>query len=221
VNLNTPPRFTDFQEFQQWIEDLYDFLKYPAYHLLKLVPRSTAPTSEEGLIYYDSDDNAPLFYDGTNWKYVLSNPTSTISYGSCYGNEMGWSQASAVQNTWYKISDSDMADGQLNNVTHDGSGKLTVTEPGIFMATYHISGEDSADNDNIQVTFSVSGIEADAGVNHVETSKANDHMAIGCSAILDLADNAYVEVSVRTTDNNTPTLGIDHLNITLVQVGET
>ena len=73
MNLKPPLVYKSFEDFTRWLEDLYEFLKYPVFHLLKLVPRSTAPTAEEGLIYYDSDINALMLYDGTRWRAVLTN----------------------------------------------------------------------------------------------------------------------------------------------------
>jgi hypothetical protein len=143
-----------------------------------------------------------------------------FGYGSCYGNEIGWSQAAAVQNTWYEISDASMADGQLNGVAHDGNGKLTVTAAGIYHCVYNISGETSTGvNTHIQCTFSVSGTESNEGMNHVEVFGANAQVALGGNAILNLAASDTLEVSIRTTDATTPNLAVDHLNISCVQVG--
>ena len=67
-----------------------------------------------------------------------------LSHGSCWGNEIGWTQASAAQDTWYPISDADMSDGQLADVAHDGSGKLTVTFAGKYLINYAVTLECSA-----------------------------------------------------------------------------
>lgn len=144
-----------------------------------------------------------------------------LPYGSCYGNEIAWAQAAAVQNTWYEISDADMADGQLNEVTHDGNGKLTVGIAGRYLINWSLSGTVSVNNDHIQGTISISGTEQVAGMCHYNSSLANEDFTLAGTAILDLAASATVEVSIRTTDNNTPTIGVDHLNITVVHVGGT
>ena len=142
-----------------------------------------------------------------------------LPYGSCYGNEIAWSQATAAQNTWYLVSDTDMADGQLNNVTHDGSGKLTVSVAGRYKIDYALSFEGSVANEHYQSGIAVNGTTQNDGINHVKNHPANDATSMGGTAILNLAANDTVEISMRTTDAGTPTLTVDHLNITLVQVG--
>jgi len=95
-----------------------------------------------------------------------------LVFGNCYGDEIGWTQAAAVQNTWYDISDSDMVDGFLHNVTHDGNGQLTVTEPGYYIADWAGSFEASAANVHVQISLSVNGTETGA-LNHFETVGVN------------------------------------------------
>jgi hypothetical protein len=147
---------------------------------------------------------------------------ASLQFGSCWGNEIGWTQAAAVQNTWYEISDADMSDGQLNGVTHDGSGKLTIADAGMYLCIYTLAGEnDGGAGTHLEDTFSVSGTESNDGVNHTETREANAQIVIAGTAILDLADGATLEVSLRTTDAGAPDISIDHLNITILQIGGT
>lgn len=153
--------------------------------------------------------------------YFEGGDGSGLPYGSCWGNEIGWSQASAAQNTWYQISDTDMTDGQLNLVTHDGSGKLTVTKAGRYLVNYAWSGDCSGVAKHVQLGISVSGTVGNDGVNHFYTTTASEQYSVSGTAILDLAANAYVEIAMRTTDTGDPTLTTDHLNFTMVQVGGT
>lgn len=146
-----------------------------------------------------------------------------LVYGSCYGNHIAWTQAAAVQNTWYNISDADMVDGLLNKVTHDGDGKLTVTEAGVYKTSYSVCFEDDVANDHIEVGIEVSGSGSAnaAGQAHVENKFANEEEHLGSSCILDLADNATVEVAIRTTDAGTPTITIHAVNLVVFQIGGT
>jgi|2_EtaG_2_1085320.scaffolds.fasta_scaffold07705_2 hypothetical protein len=73
MNLKPPLRFSSIEDLQPWLEDLYNHLKSIAVHTLKFVGRSAAPDSEAGKMYYDTDDNALLVYDGTAWRYLLGN----------------------------------------------------------------------------------------------------------------------------------------------------
>ena len=145
-----------------------------------------------------------------------------LLFGSVWGNEIAWTQASAVQDTWYEISDDSMSDGQLNGVAHDGSGKFTIATAGMYLCNYTISGETNAGaGTHIQTTFSISGTETNDGMNHSETRGANAQIAIAGTAILDLAAGATLEISIRTTDAGTPNITVDHLNISIAQIGGT
>jgi hypothetical protein len=38
MNLRPPPDTEDIKELRQWCEELYEFLKYPAFHKILLKP---------------------------------------------------------------------------------------------------------------------------------------------------------------------------------------
>lgn len=153
---------------------------------------------------------------------AFSGDSAGLSYGACYGNSIAWSQA-AAQNTWYNISDSDMGDGQLHNVTHDGSGKLTVGTTGRYLIMYNLTIKSGTAN-----TYIEAGIERDGsgsanviGQAHADVVTANKYIHLGGQAIFDCSGSNYFEVAVRTTDAGNPTLTVDDLNIALVLIGGT
>jgi hypothetical protein len=147
--------------------------------------------------------------------------SSGLSYGSCYGNEIAWTQAAAVQNTWYDISDADMVSGPLHNVTHDGNGQLTVLIAGMYLADWSGAFEADAANVHVQVTLSVNGTETDAAINHFETFAISKQSTAAGNTILDLAVNDTVNASIRTTDAGAPDLSADHLMLRLAMIGGT
>lgn len=142
-----------------------------------------------------------------------------LPYGSCYGNEIGWTQASAAAGTFYEISDTDMSDGELNNVTHDGSGKLTVSITGRYLITYSISLEADAANIHLISAISINGTEISPGRMHFHRASASAAIPLAGTAIVNLTANDTVEVAVATNDAGTPTLSVEHLNISVAQVG--
>ena len=144
-----------------------------------------------------------------------------LPYASVWGNEIAWTQANAVQNTWYEISDADITTGQLNEVTHDGNGQFTVGIAGRYHCSWSVTSEVTAANQHIQVTFSVNGTETNDGMSHYESFGVSRQFPVSSIAILDLAATDTVEVSIRTTDAGTPDISVDHLNITLTHVGGT
>lgn len=147
-----------------------------------------------------------------------------LSHGSRWGNEIGWTQASAVQDTWYPVSDADMSDGQLADVTHDGSGKLTVELAGKYLVNYATTLECSAIGKHVQVGI---GVTPDGGsitvqddcMQHYETLSPNAQVPISGAAIIALSALDAVQCCVRTTDTGTPDLSVDHLNVSLVRLG--
>ncbi len=145
-------------------------------------------------------------------------------FGSCYGNNINWTQA-AVQNTWYNVSDADIADGKLYKVTHDGNGLLTVLEAGKYKIDYSLSVESATQNKHIETGIEItsSGSAEAAGRQHIHlpniAAVANTEWSVSGVCILELADDATIEVAVRTTDTGTPTIMVDHLNLTVMQIG--
>ncbi len=144
-----------------------------------------------------------------------------LQHGYVWGNEITWTQASAGLNTWYNISHAGIADGPLNGVGHSGSGALTVTVAGMYMADWAGDAEADAANQHIQVTLSVDGSATEFGQTHFETIAVNRESAISSMAILDLAAGQTVQVAIRTTDAGTPDLFVDHYHLRLVQIAGT
>lgn len=165
----------------------------------------------------DAGDNylsAGILFTNDSW---FSASGAGLPYGSCWGNEIGWSQASAAQNTWYKVSDADVSDGQLNLVTHDGSGKLTVSKAGKYLANWGVTGQVSG-NKHWAVGVGVDGTIANDGQTHIE-AVANTENTVGGTAILSLTANQTVELMMRTIDTGTPTIEVHDMSLSVVQIG--
>lgn len=154
---------------------------------------------------------------------IFLGDSTGLLYGSCYGNHIGWVQANAAQNTWYNIVDDDMTTGELNNVTHDGNGKLTVLVAGRYKIDYGICFENDVANDHVECGIEItgSGSATAAGQSHLENKFANEEEHMGNCAILDLATNATIEITIRTIDANTPDFTVHALNIAITMIGGT
>ena len=146
-----------------------------------------------------------------------------MAYGSALGYEIAWAQASAVQNTWYAVSDADFVDGALLRVIHDSSGQLTLVDGGTYLLVADISTESSIANQHLQVGFGVTppggtlGIVAGAA-NHVEFQFANEEQAVGINATVVIPASSAIQVYVRTTDAGTPNLTVDHCMLSAVRI---
>lgn len=139
--------------------------------------------------------------------------------GSCFGNDIGWTQAGAAQNTWYSVADADMADasGGLYQVAHAHSGKLTVLKPTRYGVLIAASVECSALNKHIQIGIAVNGTVVDC-TPHYEVQTPNAQLTLNTHTIVSLAAGDTVEAAIRTTDTGTPDLAVDHLAITIWEV---
>ena len=177
---------------------------------------------DDGTLRLSADDVANYVQFGADGSPVFVG-TAGLVFGSCYGNHIAWVQAAAAQNTWYNVSDADMNDGMLHSVTHDGDGLLTVTEPGMYLIQYSVCFEDTIANDHVEVGIEIngSGSANAAGQCHLENKFANEGEHAGSSCVLDLADNATIEVCIRTIDAGTPTITVTAVNIAVTQIGGT
>ena len=153
---------------------------------------------------------------------IFYNDGGGLCFGSCSGYEMGWVQALA-QNTWYNVSDAGFIDGSFNNVTHDGSGELSVVTSGIYKVNVSLDFEADAANKHVEIGFEVSnsGSAETEGIVCSETKFANEEHCISTTALLDLPAGATVELCIRTTDAGNPTVTVDCVNLNCVQIGGT
>ena len=67
MNLRPPPP-KDSPDFDDWMMEAYEFLKYPHFHQIRLVPRSNASESEKGVLYMDDDDDKAKIHNGTSFQ---------------------------------------------------------------------------------------------------------------------------------------------------------
>lgn len=68
MDLRPPPEIKNSPEASQWLKDLYEWLKYPRFHVINLVPMESVDSPGEGDTFYDSDDNIVKTYDGSSWN---------------------------------------------------------------------------------------------------------------------------------------------------------
>jgi hypothetical protein len=143
-------------------------------------------------------------------------------FGSCGGDDIAWSQAAAVQNTWYLISDATIADGQLNLVTHDGNGKLTVTKAGKYLINWSGAFESNIITGSVHVGLSINGASPAAHVGLTNRSvlygAAAPSIFSGTGIVL-LAANDTVELTIRTTAADTPNLSCHFYMLSALIVG--
>jgi hypothetical protein len=178
------------------------------------------PVLPLGWLGYETDTRKLKIGDGSSDWNTLPYWHDIIPYGSCWGNEIAWSQASAVQNTWYAVSDATMEDGLFVQASHDGSGKITVQEAGKYLVNYSMTVECNTSGKHVISGIMVNGADpAGPGWLHHETQGANAEFQLAGTAILALEIGDTVQMAIMTPDTGTPDLSVDHLNITVVWLG--
>lgn len=158
-----------------------------------------------------------LFTENDGDTYWVGSGTG-LPYGACYGYDIAWTQATAVQNTWYLVSDADMVDGPLNLMTHDGNGKLTATNAGTYKIDMAISMENSGVNLHTEYGISIDG--ATPAMHQREyfgVPSEEQHGSL--TRIITLTAGQTIELAIRVPDAGTPTLSVDNLSITVVMIG--
>jgi hypothetical protein len=165
----------------------------------------------------DLQDKLFIEADGdTYW----SGDGAGIPYGAFGGDEIAWTQAGAVQNTWYEITDTDTYVHEVNEVTFTDS-ELTVLIAGRYEIIYAVSIESSIANQHLQAGIMINAGTPTRGINHVQVLGITSSVTISGVAIIDLAANDVVSLAVRTTDAGTPDITVDHIMMSLKMVGGT
>jgi len=149
---------------------------------------------------------------------------SGLPYGNCYGDGIAWLQEEAVDSQWYRITDADMVSGELNLITHDGSGRLTFTKAGRYLITYDIVWEGSESNGHVEFGLDIngSGTPHPASIMHDHTKTADAETPVSGTTILDITTAGHtLDVCIRDIDGSEPDLTVDDLRITVTMVGGT
>ena len=77
MNLKPPPDRTgddkkDIDALFEWAKDNYEYLKFPHFHVIRLIPRASCADTSEGNVYYDSDTDKLTLRVAAAWETVTS-----------------------------------------------------------------------------------------------------------------------------------------------------
>lgn len=64
--------YDTISQMQDWHESLYEFLKYPVFHVIRFYPRASKASRQEGDLYYDSDTDKMTLGVAAAWETVAS-----------------------------------------------------------------------------------------------------------------------------------------------------
>lgn len=182
-------------------------------------------TQTDGNEYIDSLADGDLDLGATTAINLRSDAVfigagTGLPYGACYISDMvtPFTQASAVQNTWYLISDVEVVDGPLNLMTHDGNGKLTATKAGTYKIDWSAVCDVSVANKHLQMGISIDGA-APTMFQHIDPQAGLADTSVSGTRIITLTANQTIELAIRTTSTGAPDITCDHLSITVVMIG--
>lgn len=151
---------------------------------------------------------------------MIFHGTAGLAFGGCYGNHFAWTQANAVQNQWYAIDHEAMVDGQLNNVTHDGRGKLTCTNAGVYYVSFEVTWEVAGANIHTEFGVEVDGTVHMSSMIHTESKFGAVQGQNACTSLLAVGAGETVQVAVRTVDDTAlADYEVDVVNLNIIQVG--
>ena len=180
-----------------------------------------ALTASQIWVLPDADGAADdiLTTDGSgnlSWEAVLG-----TTYGSCGMYSGNWTTVNPTQNTWYNVSDADFIDGQLSDVTHDGSGELTIANTGRYLCVVSCDIESSVAGKHLEIGFEVngSGSAQTEGIVCRELPGANAETVMTTTAILDLSADDTIELCVRTIEAGNVTIKVDCVSLNCTRIG--
>lgn len=136
-----------------------------------------------------------------------------MAYGSCWGNNLGWSQVDAVKDTWYPITDTGIDSGQLSDVTN-ADGLLTVGATAKYLVNYSVSISGAIAPKNIETALYVNSAASTNG----RCSVSGMGLTLAGTAILDLTDEDTVRVAIRGVGCEGMTLGVNHVTLSVLSL---
>lgn len=153
------------------------------------------------------------------WGPILSSDATLLPYGSFKGNEINWQQA-AAQNVWYTISDANISVGTVHKMTFQNNQELKIAVAGFYLLNYYISVECSIANKHVLTAPEVDGVELPMGKTHHEFGRANEEESWAGTAIINLTVDRLVSIGIATDDAGNPTLTVNHIGMTLIEIGK-
>lgn len=172
-------------------------------------------------VEYDGpDENLRITWDKQwePWGPILSSDSSLLPYGSFKGNEINWQQV-AAQDVWYTVSDPLITVGTTHKMTFQNNQELKIAVAGFYLLNYYISVECSIAGKHVLTAPEVDGVELPMGKTHHEFGRANEEESWSGTAIINLTVNRLVSIGISTSDAGNPTLTVNHIGLTLTEIG--
>ena len=188
-----------------------------------LTVAAIAAWPERVTLEYDGPDENLKIVWGKQWEPwgpILSVDGSLLAYGNFHGNEIAWVQV-AAQNVWYDILDADIALVGQNKMTFQNNGQFKIAVAGWYSLDWAITCESSIANKHVLGSIGKNGVNYTPAQTHVEYGRANEEGPMSMPSLALLAVDDLITVGVETPDAGNPTLTVDHVGLTIVEIGKT
>lgn len=228
VTFRFPMNIDEKPAHNLWICEVDDVVKavtvsawQDAYTILLTVPAIASIPDRVTLEYLGPSENLRTTWDKQwePWGPILSSDATLLPYGSFKGNEIVWQQA-AAQNVWYTISDADISVGTTHKMVFQNNQELLIEVAGFYLLNYYVSVECSIAGKHVLTAPEVDGVELPMGKTHHEFGRANEEESWSGTAIINLIVGRKVSIGISTDDPGNPTLTVNHIGMTLVEIGK-
>ena len=156
----------------------------------------------------------------------FSGSGSGLPYGECHQTDRStFNVTMTTQNVYVEVdaATTNINATELNLVTFPDDHYLLVEKAGKYFVAYQFLAEINSvagGTQHVESAIMVNGTEvANKAIGHNEFSALGVEQNFQGHTILDLAANEQVSLGVVNTTSGAKILSIDHLNITLTQVG--
>ena len=167
-----------------------------------------------------------LEISGTGDLYFVG--TAGLPYGECHQTDAAtFNVTMTTINVWVEVdaATTNINATDLNLVTFPDDHYLLLTKAGRYFITYSftakvdsVSGGDQHIESGIMINGS---IQVDRGLGHEQYSAINKERNLQGHTIIDIPTNGQVSLAIKNTASSGKVLTIDHLNITVGQMGGT
>ncbi len=154
------------------------------------------------------------------WGPILSADGSLLPYGNYKGNEINWQQA-AAQNIWYTISDVGISIDYQHKMTFQNNQEFKITVAGFYTVFYYITVEISIASKHVKTALEINGTEQLGGQVHHHFGRANEEESWSGAAIQLLSVDDVVSVGIETPNTGSPIVTVDHIGLTITEIGRT
>ncbi len=153
---------------------------------------------------------------------------SGLPFGECHqADGATFTVTMTTVNVWVEVdaATTNISAGELNLVTFPGDHYLLALKAGKYLVTYSFTAEINSvagGDQHVESGVMVNGsIQTDKGIGHEQYAATNKQRNLQGHTIINVPANGQISLAIKNTTSSGKILTIDHLNITITQLGGT